>query len=274
MVEASIIIPAYNEEKYIERCLHSILNQSFKDFEVIMVDDGSTDATKHIVRKYPVLLLEQSHKGPGLARNLGAKNAKGKILVFVDADMEFDRNFLERLVAPIQKGDAMGTFHKEEYVANRTNTWASCWSLNSGLPIDRRIKKDHPDESTIFRAILKDEFLKIGGYEDTGYGDDETLYQKLGMKAKAAPDAVCYHNNPSTLKEVYQSAKWFGKGKNRVLEEYVRDFIKYSLPISIVKGILKSIVSKRLYFVIFKVTYDFGVMHGMLSSVVTGRHTK
>ena len=81
----SVIIPAFNEEKTIGGCLKSLKNQSYKQMEIIVVDDGSSDSTRNIVKGFSdIKLLTQSHKGPGQARNLGASNAKGEILIFVD----------------------------------------------------------------------------------------------------------------------------------------------------------------------------------------------
>jgi len=97
----SIIIPAYNEEDLIAECLESIKSQSYKNLEVIVVDDGSRDRTLEIAKGLKVKTMSQYHKGPGSARNLAASHAKGKILVFVDADMTFDKNFIRDLVAPI-----------------------------------------------------------------------------------------------------------------------------------------------------------------------------
>ena len=71
----SIVIPVFNEERYIGKCLNSLENQNFKDFEVIVVDDGSTDRSAEIVKRYSVRLLRQRHKGPGAARNLGANES-------------------------------------------------------------------------------------------------------------------------------------------------------------------------------------------------------
>src|SRR3989344_202368 len=102
----SIIIPTYNEEKTIANCLKSIKNQTYKPVEVIVVDDGSTDKTVEIIKKCQMSnvkcqILRQHHLGPGPARNLGAKYAEGEILVFVDADMTFDKKFVKDLIQPI-----------------------------------------------------------------------------------------------------------------------------------------------------------------------------
>src|SRR3989344_8981820 len=116
-MKVSVIVPAYNEEKVILGCLESLVKQTYKDMEIIVVDDGSTDATLQMLRRaskaFDVKIFSQEHKGPGAARNLGAKHASGDILVFVDADMIFDKNFIKKLIAPIVKGEAIGTFSKE-----------------------------------------------------------------------------------------------------------------------------------------------------------------
>ena len=121
----SIIIPTYNEKKSLEECIESLRKQSVSDFEIVVIDDGSTDDTLEILKKFKKTIsnfkfAKQNHKGAGAARNFGEKFAKGKILVFVDADMTFDRDFLKNLVAPIEHppspgfgGQAASTLLKE-----------------------------------------------------------------------------------------------------------------------------------------------------------------
>ena len=87
----SIIIPSYNEEKNISRCLDSVLNQTFSDFEILCVDDGSTDSTFDIIKKYSekdsrIIPLKNPDKGVSSARNFGIENAKGDYIGFVDSD--------------------------------------------------------------------------------------------------------------------------------------------------------------------------------------------
>ncbi len=81
----SVIVPAKNEEKYIMNVFKGLKTQSFKDFEVIIIDGGSTDNTVKISKKYARVIVDK-RKGIGRARNIGAKIAKGKVLVFIDAD--------------------------------------------------------------------------------------------------------------------------------------------------------------------------------------------
>jgi glycosyltransferase involved in cell wall biosynthesis len=87
----SIVIPVFNAENYLEACLDSIINQSFSNMEIICADDGSTDTSAEILKKYAakdnrVIFLQQQSKGPGVARNLALNNARGKYILFVDAD--------------------------------------------------------------------------------------------------------------------------------------------------------------------------------------------
>lgn len=91
-MKISVIIPAKNEEKYIEKTLKSLKNQNFKDFEIIVVD-SSSDATPKIARKYAKVIFEK-RKGVAIARNKGAKFAKGEILLFLDADTIASRSLL------------------------------------------------------------------------------------------------------------------------------------------------------------------------------------
>lgn len=260
--EVTVIIPTYNEESYIDACLSSLRAQSHPAYEVIVVDDGSTDETVSRATRYPVKILHADHRGPGLARNKAAFLADSKILAFLDADMYFARDFLEKLVAPINEGKAVGTFSREEYVANPENLWARWWNINNGLPDHKRHPLDYPAEDTTFRAILRDEFRRSGGYDDMGYGEDQSLYRKLGEKSLAAPGAVCYHFNPASAKEVFYSARWYGRGDQ--LTRTLGNLLRHTLPFSIYLGLKKGLHRKSPGFVLFNILFDLGVLCGMV----------
>lgn len=96
----SIIIPIYNAEKDINRCLESVYNQTFKDFEVIMVNDGSTDLSPQICKAFSnkderFIYLEQNNSGVSVARNRGIEHARGTYIVFLDSDDEYLKDYLQ-----------------------------------------------------------------------------------------------------------------------------------------------------------------------------------
>lgn len=267
--QVSVIIPIYNEEKIIADCLNSLKEQSWHNLEVIIVDDGSTDESSQIVKTFGFIMLKQNHKGPGQARNLGAKRAKGQILVFVDADMTFEKDFVRDLVAPIIKDQTIGTFSRNEMVKNQDNIWSVCWNINKNLPRDRMLPQDYPGYAPVFRAILKTEFNKVGGFEVSGqYTDDWSLSRKLGVKSTLAQGAVYYHSNPASLGEVWKQARWIGKNEfiSGSLSRRIKSLILYSLPISVLIGVGKALLNSNMHFLAFKLTYDFAVFLSVIKS--------
>lgn len=108
MKTVSVIIPVYNAEKYIEKCLDSLLRQTYSEFEIICVDDGSNDSSLEILRKYErqdgrISVLTQKNQCAGVARNVGMEHAEGKYLLFLDADDFFCEDMLEQAVCEAEK---------------------------------------------------------------------------------------------------------------------------------------------------------------------------
>ena len=102
----SIIIPIYNSEEFLEECLNSLLMQTFKNFEIICINDGSTDNTLEILKKFEKLddrihVLTQNNFGPAIARNIGMNISKGEYLIFLDSDDIFEKTMIEELYARI-----------------------------------------------------------------------------------------------------------------------------------------------------------------------------
>ena len=100
MPKVSVIIPTYNREEFITETINSVLNQTYKDFEIIVVDDGSTDNTKQKLESFKskIKLIEQKNSERAIARNNGVKNSKGKYLAFLDSDDIWIKNKLEKQV--------------------------------------------------------------------------------------------------------------------------------------------------------------------------------
>lgn len=110
-VLASVIIPAHNEQNYIEKTLKWLKKQSYKNIEIIVVDDGSRDKTAAIAKRHTdIVLMLKKRKGVSYARNRGARIAKGNILIFLDADtIMHDRNALCSIIRYVKAGYSHGT---------------------------------------------------------------------------------------------------------------------------------------------------------------------
>ena len=157
-MKISVIIPFYKNISHLEKCLNSLFKQTYIDMEIVLINDGNekfsiSDCRLSFIKNLKI--FEQTHQGPAVARNLGASKARGSILVFVDADMAFDKNFIKELTSPIEKGETKGTFSKNEYTANWKNIWAKYWNYSFGLKDKRKIPINYPDTAPVFRAILK-----------------------------------------------------------------------------------------------------------------------
>ena len=104
----SIIIPVYQVEKYLEQCLESVLNQNFNDYEVILIDDGSTDNSGKIcddyVSKYSnIEVIHQTNSGPSVARNNGMERANGDYIVFIDSDDYVEHDSFKQIYLELKK---------------------------------------------------------------------------------------------------------------------------------------------------------------------------
>ncbi|MBI2629012.1 glycosyltransferase family 2 protein [Candidatus Pacearchaeota archaeon] len=273
--KVSVIIPTYNEEYDIEYCLKSLGNQSLKNIEIIVVDDGSTDKTREIVKKFSkVKLINGVHRGPGYSRNIGAKIAKGEILVFIDSDMEFEKDYIKNLVDPIMKNKkVIGTTHEQEIVKNIENIWSKCWGRI-------RVSKENAKKVKVFRAARKNEFLNLGGFDPKyGYADDQTFWFKYKLKPVVAPKTICYHRNPETLNGVYKQSRWIGASIDNKLTS--NPILKYFLPpaLFILSPILIPIYSiKKCYenknfailipwMIIFIFVRYFGTINGLMRKI-------
>ena len=126
MDKISIIIPAYNAEKFLKEALDSVLSQTYRNFEVIIIDDGSTDNTFNIMREYTnkfdmIKSFHQDNQGQSATRNNALNHVSGDYIMFLDADDILVSNCLEKLLAAIKKDDADISICGYEKFYNETN---------------------------------------------------------------------------------------------------------------------------------------------------------
>ena len=158
IVKISIIIPVYNVEKYLRECLDSILAQTFQDFEIICVDDGSTDKSLEILQEYKrkddrFVILQQRHAGAGAARNHGLKLAEGTYIQFLDSDDYFEPTLLEELYTRAKKFGSDLTVCSSRKVDDEGNITESR-NPNSPINLDKT-----PLEKPFSRQDFKDDIF-------------------------------------------------------------------------------------------------------------------
>lgn len=123
MVKFSIIIPVYNVYDYIKKCLDSVFEQSFKDFEVIVINDGTLDNSMDIVSNYDVKVINQKNSGLSVARNNGVKEAKGEYILFLDSDDYLEVDTLEKLNDSLDNNPDIVRFQIKEVFDNKVNNY-------------------------------------------------------------------------------------------------------------------------------------------------------
>ena len=109
-MKVSIIIPVYNSSKYLRDCLDSVVNQTYKDIEIILVNDGSTDNSLDIINEYKekyanIIAYNITNHGQGYARNMGIRKSSGKYIMFIDSDDYVDVDIVNSLVTNIGSSD-------------------------------------------------------------------------------------------------------------------------------------------------------------------------
>ncbi len=216
---ASIVIPTFNGAKRISKCLDALLGQvAGREIEVLVVDDGSTDNTAEIVARYPtVRLIRQANAGPAIARNLGASEAHGDILLFTDDDCVPMPDWLDAMFGPFSDSQVIGA--KGTYRTRQKELTARFVQIEYE---DKYRLMAGPDSidfiDTYSAAFVRERFLEMRGY-DTSFpvacAEDVELSYRMsaqGWIMKFAPAAIVYHTHPDTfskyLRKKYKFAFW------------------------------------------------------------------
>lgn len=188
----SIIIPTLNEEKYLPFLLKNLERQTFKNFQVIIVDGGSIDKTLQIVKscaeRLPIVLLKSKRKNVAFQRNYGAKKAKGKYLVFLDADNQINPSFLKKVFLFLEKKKALLIVPYIEPDKKSQNLKILFNIVNTFIDILLMTKK--PFSSGGNMIVEKNFFFLIGGFNEKLFlAEDHDLIQrakKFGVTAKTS----------------------------------------------------------------------------------------
>ena len=205
--KCSVIIPAFNAENTIDTTLQSLLAQeNAGDFEIIVVDDGSTDRTAEIVGKYAVKLIRKENGGPASARNLGVKKSSAEIVLFTDSDCIPANDWIQKMIEPFRDENVSGV--KGVYISRNKSLIARIIQLEfEERYLMLKKQKDIDFVDSYSAAFKKTAFQSVGGF-DTSFpkadNEDVDLSYKLagaGYKMVFQPEAVVEHlGHPSSLK--------------------------------------------------------------------------
>lgn len=232
----SVIVPVFNGEATIGECLDALMSQDLprREYEVIVVDDGSTDATASVVAGYDVTYISQSNKGPATARNLGVSNAQGDIVVFTDADCVPEANWLREMVSPLVRDSDVsavkGAYRtRQKQFAAR---FAQAEFEERFRLLSRRRSIDFVDSySAAFRKTV---FEEVGGfnprYPKANNEDVELsfLVAQRNHKMVFNPDAIVYHTHPESILKYARVKFWRAYWRTFVYDKFPRKVLKDS----------------------------------------------
>ena len=219
-----MIVPAYNAEDTLDSCLSALRAQSLPatQFEIVVVDDGSTDGTADIARQHGVRLVCQQNAGPAAARNRGAQAARGQMLLFTDADCEPAPDWIEHLVAPFEDSELQGA--KGAYRTRQRELVARLVQLEYEEKYDRLLRQSRIDfVDTYSAAYRRDVFLANGGFDPAfpvpSVEDQELSFRlaRKGYKLAFVPEAIVYHRHDASLPEYWRRKFGIGYWKAMLL---------------------------------------------------------
>lgn len=240
MTKISIIIPVYNGEKYIKKCLDSIKSQTFQDYEVLIINDGSKDNTKKIIETYleddRFKLYNRTNHGIGSSRNFGIEKSKGNYICFIDSDDYVDLNYLEKLYTKINSDKL------DMVVCNYIE-------LNEELNIEKKVKINEFANTTInknpellleinkspWNKIYKKNIIKnIKFPENLKYEDTEFLLKvmknaKIGYINEYLNYYIIHSNSETTTMDkrvfdiltIIKNIRDFYENSNSNIKEYI-----------------------------------------------------
>jgi len=212
-MKISVVIPAYNDSRKLERLLVSLKKQTFKDFEIIVVDDASADNTYDVAKKYANKVIRNNrNQGPAITRNIGIKNSDSSIIAFTDSDCEASLNWLENILNHFSDkkiSALMGRIFvpKSTFLGDAISALGFPAGGHIGFEKIWHVTKDgFTDHLSSCNMALRKELFKKNGLFDEKFtfpGAEDTEFShrlaKNGIKIKYCPSAVIMHEPRAEL---------------------------------------------------------------------------
>ncbi len=286
--KVSVIIPVYNAEKTLKQCLNSVLNQIYKNYEIIVVDNNSTDKTKQIIKQFQkkskgknskLRYLFDPVRGIGAARNTGEKKAKGEIILMADSDCIVPKNWVVEMVEAIKGYDAVQGFQE----AVLDNYWSNCKQIASEKKYQNEDMKNPIGKIDTKNFGIKKDILNKIGYTSRKYfsGNDTDLSIKLAKnkcKVGFMKNIRVKHFHTDSLNKVFKRKIRWGKWTATITKDYIgflkkTDFLKDTCqtPWSFFKffpGLIGTFVKKgpryTYYDFVVGISWRIGLLKGWL----------
>ena len=253
----SVIVPAYNSETTMAACLDGLLRQDYENFEIIIVDDGSTDTTAQICRKNSIIrLIEVSNGGPSRARNIGAKAATGNIIAFTDSDCIVEQNWLTELAKGYSTetigsvgGNQISPKDETPFGQLVQKTLVIVGFATSYMKTNPTVGETahNPSCNSSYRTAV---FEEVGGFDESLWpGEDVDLDHRIQQKGYTLirnPKALVRHYRPQSLKGVSAMMQRYGGSAYTLLRRYGFFRTLHYIPF-ISLGILGGLIAMAVY---------------------------
>jgi len=215
----TVIIPAYNRVNYIEQAIKSVLGQTYKNVELIVVDDGSTDGTYNVLENYHDQLILLTHdkrenKGQSASINLGLKQAKGEFIAILDSDDYWELNKLEVQVAYLNKNPSIGLLYTNGYGVNESGEIIYPYHKDNHIETNdpNRVLVDCYLALPVNSLVRKKIYDEVGGFnEDYRAAQDHDMLIRIAEKTNLAylPDFLFYYRrHPQSISYQGTETRW------------------------------------------------------------------
>ncbi|HLY58531.1 MAG TPA: glycosyltransferase [Stellaceae bacterium] len=215
----SVVVCAYNSERTLEPCLASLQHLDYPDYEVILVNDGSTDGTRAIADQFPFCrVINQENQGLSVARNVGAAAASGSVIAYTDSDCVADRDWLTYLVAKLQHG-GLAAVGGPNFPPPENALVPAAVAVSPGGPTHVLISDEVAEHiAGCNMAFRRDVLMELGGFDPLfrAAGDDVDIcwrFQNAGYTIGFAPAAVVWHFRRNTVEAYLQQQRGYGKAE-------------------------------------------------------------
>lgn len=278
MLTFSIIIPVYNRPEEVDELLHSLTLQTFRNFEVVLVEDGSTKTCRHLVDVYSthftIQYIFKPNSGPGPSRNQGFAKAKGNYLIVFDSDCIIPPDYLNIVHNNLQEHawDAYGgpdKAHQDFTLLQKAMGYTMAAFLTTGGIRGGKKHLGSFQPRSFNMGLSRKAYEVTGGFRFDRFAEDIELSIRLkssGLKVGLIPEAFVYHKRRTNLYQFYKQVFNFGKGRVLIGKQFPQEIkLTHWIPFLFTLAIASWLLTSFLYLPLFKlgsvlITLYFGAI--------------